>query len=77
MYSGNFYAGAAGNLNSSTGALTNRGANGNYWSSTQNDGTNGRNLNFNSGNSNMNNNTKANGFSVRCLRILWPLPPAS
>ena len=59
---------AAGYLNNTTGVLNNRGSNGNYWSSTQNNATNGRNLNFNSGNSNMNNNNKANGFSVRCLR---------
>ena len=59
---------AAGNLNNSDGSLNNRGSNGNYWSSTQNDATNGWNLNFNSSNSNMNNNNKANGFSIRCLR---------
>jgi len=59
---------AAGDLNSSTGALTYRGAFGSYWSSTQNDGTNGRYLYFYSGNSSMNLTTKAYGFSVRCLR---------
>jgi uncharacterized protein (TIGR02145 family) len=59
---------AAGNLNNSDGSLNNRGSNGNYWSSTQNNATNGWNLNFNSSNSNMNNNNKANGFTLRCLR---------
>ena len=63
-----FCVDAAGYLNNSDGSLNNRGSNGNYWSSTQNDATNGWNLNFNSGNSNMNNNNKANGFSVRCVR---------
>ena len=63
-----FCVDAAGYLNNSDGSLNNRGSNGNYWSSTQNDATNGWNLNFNSGNSNMNNNNKANGFSARCVR---------
>ncbi|MBL7072703.1 MAG: hypothetical protein ISS33_02850 [Candidatus Omnitrophica bacterium] len=58
---------AAGYLDNSDGALNNRGVNGNYWSSTQNSTTNGYKLNFNSTNSNVNNNNKANGFSVRCL----------
>ena len=48
------------------------GSNGHYWSSTVN-GTNARNLNFNSGNANMNNNNRANGFSVRYLKD-WYLP---
>ena len=59
---------AAGNLNNSDGSLNNRGSNGNYWSSTQNDNSIGRNLNFNSSNCNMNNNNKANGRTLRCLR---------
>ncbi|MBU0682762.1 MAG: fibrobacter succinogenes major paralogous domain-containing protein [Candidatus Omnitrophica bacterium] len=70
---------AAGYLNNSSGALNNRGSNGNYWSSTQNSTTNGYNLNFNSSNSNMNNNNKAYGFSVRCLsdyETNLPKPPA-
>jgi uncharacterized protein (TIGR02145 family) len=58
----------AGYLDTAAGALTNRGVNGNYWSSTQSSVTNGWNLNFNSGNSNMNSNTKAYGFTARCLR---------
>lgn len=57
----------AGNRNNSNGSLNNVGSNGNYWSGTVN-GTNAQNLNFNSGNANMNNNNRANGFSVRCLK---------
>jgi hypothetical protein len=68
----------AGNRNNSNGSLNNVGSNGNYWSSTV-DGTNSRNLYFNSSNANMNNNNRANGNSVRCLRIVilcmvQPLP---
>ncbi|NCQ56176.1 hypothetical protein GW797_08140, partial [Candidatus Parcubacteria bacterium] len=59
---------AAGYLNNNVGSLYFRGTHGYYWSSTQNDATNGWNLNFNSSNSNMNNNNKAYGFSLRCLR---------
>ena len=57
----------AGYRNHNNGTLNNAGSNGNYWSSTVN-GSNSRNLNFNSGNANMNNNYRANGFSVRCLK---------
>jgi hypothetical protein len=57
----------AGNRNYSNGQLIDVGTNGNYWSSTVN-GTNAWNLNFNSADSNMNNNNRANGFSVRCLQ---------
>ena len=57
----------AGNRNNSNGSLNNVGSNGNYWSSTV-DGINSRNLNFNSTGANMNNNNRANGYSVRCLK---------
>lgn len=57
----------AGNRNNSNGSLNNVGSNGNYWSSTVS-GTNARNLNFNSSNADMNNNNRANGNSVRCLK---------
>jgi uncharacterized protein (TIGR02145 family) len=43
------------------------GSNGNYWSSTVN-GTNAKNLNFNSSNANLNNNNRADGLSVRCIK---------
>jgi hypothetical protein len=49
--------------------VNNQGSNGNYWSSTANNSSNGYNLNFNSSNVNpSNNNNYANGFSVRCVR---------
>ncbi|MBQ3468118.1 hypothetical protein IJH19_01065 [Candidatus Saccharibacteria bacterium] len=54
-----------GNFNS--GGWNNVGSNGNYWSSTQNNSSNGYNLNFNSSNLNTNNNNKNNGRSVRCV----------
>jgi hypothetical protein len=60
----------AGNRNNSNAALNNQGSNGNYWSSGPN-GTNAYNLNFNSTNVNpANNNNRANGFSVRCVKDL-------
>jgi hypothetical protein len=62
---------SAGNRNRINGLLNNQGTNGNYWSSTVN-GTNARNLNFNSTAANTNNNNRANGFSVRCLKdYVW------
>ncbi|NCA80816.1 MAG: hypothetical protein EOM76_11675 [Sphingobacteriia bacterium] len=60
----------AGLLNYSTGALSNRGTNGYYWSMTRYNSSNGYNLNINSSKSAMNNNNKAYGFSVRCLKRL-------
>ena len=60
----------AGNRDNSSAALNNQGSNGNYWSSSPN-GTNAYNLNFNSSNVNpADNNNRANGFSVRCLKDL-------
>ncbi len=58
---------SAGNRNRINGLLNNQGTNGNYWSSTVS-GTNARNLNFNSTVANTNNNNRANGFTVRCLK---------
>ena len=50
--------------------MYNVGGNGNYWSSSPNSTDNSRNLNFNSTNLNpLNNNNRANGFSVRPARI--------
>jgi len=63
---------AAGNRNYSNASLNNVDSNGNYWSSMAT-GDNAYNLNFNSGNANMNNNNRANGFSVRCLKDWYPL----
>ena len=60
---------ASGYRNNGSGALTNVGSNGNYWSFAPISQTNARNLNFNSGNINpLNNNNRANGFSVRPVR---------
>ena len=62
---------AAGYLNNSTGAVTAVAANGNYWSSSPySSEVNAGNLNFNSGGVYpVNNNNRANGFSVRCVRV--------
>lgn len=61
--------GASGYRNLNSGALTNVGSNGNYWSFASNSQTNARNLNFNSGGVNpLNTNNRANGFSVRPVR---------
>jgi uncharacterized protein (TIGR02145 family) len=60
----------AGNRNNTTGVLNNPGSNGNYWSSSP-DSTNAYNLNFNSTSVNpANDNNRANGFSVRCVKDL-------
>ena len=55
---------ASGNGNGTT--WNNRGANGNYWSSSWNSARNARNLNFNSDGVNpQNTNNRYNGFAVR------------
>ena len=62
---------AAGYRNNDSGQLNNVGSNGYYWSSSPNSSSsnNAGNLNFNSGNVNpLNNNNRANGFSVRCVQ---------
>ena len=60
---------ASGYRNNASGGLNNVSSNGNYWSSAANSATNAYNLNFNSGNVNpLNNNNRANGFSVRPVR---------
>lgn len=57
----------AGNRNNASGAGTNRGANGLYWSCTV-DGTRTPRLNFNSSGADMNSDKRANAFSVRCVQ---------
>jgi uncharacterized protein (TIGR02145 family) len=57
----------AGNRNDSNGSLDNVGSNGYYWSSTF-IGTGSRYLYFHSSNANMSANSRAFGFSVRCLK---------
>jgi uncharacterized protein (TIGR02145 family) len=55
-----------------SGSFNNLGTNANWWTATENSGTNAwnRNMNNNNGNVNRNNNNKTNGFSVRCIRDL-------
>jgi uncharacterized protein (TIGR02145 family) len=59
---------AAGYLYGSNGSLTGRGSNGTYWSSTQDDAPYGWYLDFYYSGSNMYSNSKAFGFSIRCIR---------
>ena len=56
-----------GNRNTN-GGYYNRGTNTNFWSSTQETGAWKRNLNSGYSEVNRNDNNKANGFSVRCLK---------
>ncbi|MDD2744937.1 MAG: hypothetical protein PHU93_00180 [Candidatus Gracilibacteria bacterium] len=62
----------AGNRNNdAVGTFNNRTTNENLWSSLESSATVAWNQNFNTGNpsqSNRNTNTKAYGFSVRCLK---------
>jgi hypothetical protein len=59
---------AAGTLGNSDGILINRGAYGNYWSSTQSSVTNGWFIFMSSNASATYGNSKAYGFSLRCVR---------
>ena len=65
-----FAALPGGNRNTDGTTFNNEGNNANFWSSSENDGTNAYNLNlnYNNTNANLNRNNKANGFSVRCLK---------
>jgi len=67
------FSGLPGGIRTTNGAFKNIGANGNWWSSTQ-DGTNDvwfRYLDYDNGNVVRNNDiNKGNGFSVRCIRDL-------
>jgi len=58
----------AGDLLNSDGSLANRGSTGYYWSGTQGGSANASFLNFTSGSCDVSNLSKANGFSVRCVR---------
>jgi hypothetical protein len=51
----------------SNGTLNNAGKNGRYWSSTISSGT-ARHVSFTSSTANMYNNTRAFGYSVRCIK---------
>ncbi len=59
---------AAGELYYSSGALTDRGSYGNYWSSTNLVGDWGKNLFFGSLWCAMNGNFMSTGYSIRCIR---------
>ena len=59
---------AAGLLSFSSGSLGSIGSNGYYWSSSQYDNSGGFYLRFDSGSCGMFIYSKANGYSVRCLR---------
>ena len=61
---------AAGYLGFSSGSVSNRGAYGCYWSSSQGNNSFGWSLGFYSGNCDMNSPNKASGYSGRCLRDL-------
>ena len=64
---------AAGNRHRESGALTNVGTEGDYWSSSSNyaGSNNAGNLNFRSSNVYpLNNTNRANGLSVRCVQHL-------
>jgi ribosomal protein S27E len=58
---------AAGYLNGADGNLADRGVGGYYWSSTQANSTNGWNLGFGNSSSVSASNSKAVGYSLRCL----------
>lgn len=57
----------AGYLQTSSGALINRGTYGNYWSSTRYNSANGYHLSFYSGESVVKNSSKNFGFTIRCI----------
>jgi hypothetical protein len=59
---------AAGSLTNTDGSLSNRGAYGNYWSSSQSSAVNGWFLFISSNASATYGNSKAYGFSLRCVR---------
>jgi len=65
-----FTSGLPDGYRNNNGNFNNVGNNGNWWTSTENDNNNAwnRNLNYNNPEVNRNNNSKENGFSVRCLR---------
>ena len=63
---------ASGYRANDSGALTNVGSNGNYWTFAPNSQTNARNLNFSSGNVYpLNNSNRSYGFSVRPSREIF------
>ena len=65
--SSNLAFSAAGYRNNSTGAISNAGSYGDYWSSTVS-GTNARTRLFGSSITNVSGDLRARGFSVRCIK---------
>ncbi len=59
---------AAGHLGSISGSLSNRGTDGNYWSSTQNTSNSGWDLGFYNGDCGLPSDYKTYGFPLRCLK---------
>jgi hypothetical protein len=61
-----------GGYRNNNGNFNNMGNNAYFWSSTENNSNNAwnRKLNYNNTDVNRNNNNKAYGFSVRCVRAL-------
>ena len=57
----------SGNRSNDSASMNNVGSWGNVWASSV-DGANSHNLNFNSSDADWNNDNRANGQSVRCLR---------
>jgi uncharacterized protein (TIGR02145 family) len=64
-----------GSRDDGNGTLVSVGSVSSYWSSTVS-GTNSRNLRFSSSNATMNDNSRANGFPVRCLKDASAIPAA-
>jgi len=68
---------AAGYLSNADGSLSYRGGYGSYWSSAQSSATNGSFLFISSNTSATGGNSKAFGFSIRCIRdTCWSAPTA-
>jgi hypothetical protein len=65
-----FGAVPAGNRNNNGSQFSNRGTNVYYWSSSVNSAANAwnRQFNYNNAQVNRNNNSRSNGFSVRCVQ---------
>jgi uncharacterized protein (TIGR02145 family) len=61
------YLPAVGSRSTSAGSWANRGTSGGFWSSTAS-GTNAMRFYFNSSSSDMGTNTRAGGYSVRCIQ---------
>jgi uncharacterized protein (TIGR02145 family) len=58
----------SGYLNTSNGSLSARGSNGDYWSNTQSDLSNGWRIAYDGSTCGMSSFNKAYGLTVRCLK---------